>query len=87
MTFNEHGDAMLEIAREAQAEIFDAQRIERGGGESPKPFSSTPADRGPEARDLALSITHLEDALTRYNSSRYRRKGTWGRADPDATPP
>lgn len=36
-----------------------------------------------EARDLAIAITALEDALTRYNSSRYRSKGTWKRADPD----
>lgn len=40
-------------------------------------------DAGMEARDLALSATHLEDALTRWNSSRYRRRGSWGRADPD----
>ena len=37
-----------------------------------------------EGRDLSLAVTHLEDALTRYNSSRYRRAGTWKRADPDA---
>jgi len=35
------------------------------------------------ARDLALAKTHLEDALTRYNSAQYRAKGTWKRADPD----
>lgn len=38
------------------------------------------ADAG---RDLALAKTHLEDALTRYNSARYRMGGTWKRADPD----
>ena len=36
-----------------------------------------------EARDLALVRTHLEDALTRYNSACYRRLGIWQRADPD----
>ena len=34
-------------------------------------------------RDLALARTHLEDALTRYNSAQYHRRGTWKRADPD----
>ena len=38
---------------------------------------------GAVARDLSLAITHLEDALTRYNSSRYRERGTWRRDDPD----
>jgi hypothetical protein len=38
---------------------------------------------GAVLRDLALAATHLEDALTRYNSAQYRRKGTWNRADPD----
>lgn len=42
------------------------------------------ASSGDEARDLSLSITHLEDAMTRYNSSRYRNQRTWKRADPDA---
>lgn len=36
------------------------------------------------ARDLSLAITHLEDALTRYNSACYRIDGTWKRRDPDA---
>lgn len=40
---------------------------------------------GDEGRDLSIAITHLEDALTRYNSSRYRRFGMWKRADPDRT--
>lgn len=35
------------------------------------------------AREFALSITHLEDALTRYNSARYRQEGDWHRNDPD----
>jgi hypothetical protein len=39
--------------------------------------------RSEAGRDLALSRTHLEDALTRYNSAQYRKKGTWKRADPD----
>jgi hypothetical protein len=43
----------------------------------------TAATTQPEARDLSLSITHLEDARTRYNSSRYRRKGAWQIHDPD----
>lgn len=34
-------------------------------------------------RDLALSRTHLEDALTRFNSAQYRIKGTWVRSDPE----
>lgn len=34
-------------------------------------------------RDLALANTHLEDALTRYNSARYHALGTWQRRDPD----
>jgi hypothetical protein len=34
-------------------------------------------------RDLELSREHLEDALTRYNSARYRMNGTWGRQDSD----
>lgn len=38
---------------------------------------------GSVARDLALSRTHLEDALTRYNSAQYRIRGTWKRLDPD----
>ena len=42
-----------------------------------------PAVDADEARDLALVRTHLEDALTRYNSACYRRAGTWKRADPD----
>lgn len=40
-----------------------------------------------EARDLSIAITHLEDALTRYNSSRYRHRGTWKRVDPDMLDP
>ena len=31
--------------------------------------------------DLDLARTHLEDALTRFNSACYRIAGTWGRAD------
>lgn len=38
---------------------------------------------GGAARDLALANTHLEDALTRYNSACYRIAGTWKRADPE----
>lgn len=34
-------------------------------------------------RDLSIAITHLEDALTRYNSACYRMAGTWKRADPE----
>lgn len=34
-------------------------------------------------RDLELARCHLEDALTRYNSARYRMNGTWGRQDSD----
>lgn len=41
------------------------------------------AESPEEARDLSIAITHLEDALTRYNSARYRRAGTWQRAEPD----
>ena len=37
-----------------------------------------------EGRDLSLAITYLEEALSRYNSSRYRAMGVWKRADPDA---
>lgn len=39
---------------------------------------------GAAKRDLALSATHLEDALMRYNSACYRVLGTWKRADPEA---
>lgn len=35
------------------------------------------------ARDFSVSITALEDAATRYNSGRYRERGTWVRSDPD----
>jgi hypothetical protein len=38
---------------------------------------------GDTARDLALARTHLEDALTRFNSAQYRLAGTWKRADPE----
>jgi hypothetical protein len=44
---------------------------------------SASAFDGPARRDLALARTHLEDALTRYNSACYRINGTWKRADPD----
>lgn len=63
MTFNQHGQAMLDIC------------------ETQIKSDETP---GPVARELALSRTHLEDALTRYNSAQYRKAGTWKRADPDA---
>lgn len=39
--------------------------------------------RSDAGRDLALSLTHLEDALTRFNSAQYRIAGTWKRADPE----
>lgn len=35
------------------------------------------------ARDLSIAITHIEDALTRYNSAQYRESGNWVRLDPD----
>ena len=38
---------------------------------------------GDAARDLSLSITHLEDALTRFNSALYRIQGMWVRRDPE----
>lgn len=43
-------------------------------------ISGYPSEAG---RDLAIAKTHIEDAQTRYNSARYRMKGTWKRADPD----
>jgi hypothetical protein len=43
----------------------------------------TAASSAEEGRDLSLCITHLEDARTRYNSSRYRRMGEWQIRDPD----
>lgn len=70
MTFNEHGTAMQSILDEARTECAS--------------LAATSLDHGAAARDLALSATHLEDALTRYNSARYRMKGIWKRADPDA---
>lgn len=63
-TFNDLGNAMLDIAREKRSKTSDP-------------------DVG---RDLSLSITSLEDALTRYNSAAYRLRGTWGRQDPDKLP-
>lgn len=39
---------------------------------------------GEVQRDLALARTHLEDALTRFNSAQYRIKGLWERRDPEA---
>ena len=37
---------------------------------------------GPEAaRDYSIAITHLEDALTRFNGAVYRDEGKWNRAD------
>lgn len=38
---------------------------------------------GTVKRELALSKTALEDALTRFNSACYRMAGTWKRADPE----
>lgn len=40
-------------------------------------------EAGDVLRDLALSRTHLEDALTRFNSAQYRLRGTWDRRDPE----
>lgn len=57
-----------ELGRQMQA-ILDLTRDEAG--------------QSGAGRDLALAATHLEDALTRYNSGRYRMLGTWKRADPD----
>ncbi len=43
----------------------------------------------PEAQDLEVfgdleqAKLHLDDALTRYNSARYRMAGMWDRADSD----
>ncbi len=39
--------------------------------------------RSDAAREFALARTALEDALTRYNSGRYRQLGVWKRVDPD----
>lgn len=68
MTYNEHGNAMLAIAGDKRNSC-DPQ--------------NDPAQMA-AARDLSLAITHLEDALTRYNSACYRLAGTWNRRDPDA---
>jgi hypothetical protein len=38
---------------------------------------------GDVKRDLALARTHLEDALTRFNSAQYRLLGIWNRRDPE----
>lgn len=38
---------------------------------------------GEAARWLSICITHLEDALTRYNGAQYHHKGTFKRDDPD----
>lgn len=35
----------------------------------------------PAGRDFALSITHLEDARSRFNSGVYRMKGTYAPSD------
>lgn len=42
---------------------------------------------GQAGRDFWLAKTHLEDALTRYNSGRYHENGTWVRRDPDFPDP
>lgn len=65
---DEDGRTFNELGAEMQA-ILDERRAEAGQSEA--------------GRDLALAATHLEDALTRYNSARYRMMGTWKRADPD----
>lgn len=41
-------------------------------------------DRSDAMRDGALTHTHLEDALMRYNSLCYRLNESWKRADPEA---
>lgn len=73
-TFNEHGNAMLQQAHQLRRDVFDG-----------KVASDAPANRDAAGRDLSIAITHLEDALTRYNSACYHLAGTWSRRDPDAS--
>ena len=79
LTFNEHIAAAIEIARERQTESSNRSRGEAALQQPPEIRDQHSA----AARDLALTITHLEDANTRYNSARYHQMGTWKRADPD----
>lgn len=77
LTFNDHVNAAIDIARVARGESRLMSR---------DPLTVAPevgAMHNDAARDLSLSITNLEDALTRYNSARYRQAGMWDRADSD----
>lgn len=67
-----HSPATFNMLGNAMQEMAEQQRNQ--------------ASDGAVGRDLSIAITHLEDAMTRYNSAQYRRKGVWKRADPDATP-
>lgn len=79
LTFNEHIAAALAIAQEKKSESTACSRGEQALTLSPE----TRAEHDAAARDLALTITHLEDANTRYNSARYHQKLVWQRTDPD----
>ena len=71
LTFNE----LLALAGQRLTDKVD--RAENWMG------NTSVSDKVDTKRDCALVQTHLEDALTRYNSACYRLVGTWKRVDPD----
>lgn len=48
--------------------------------------TAAPADPA-AAREFSLAITHLEDAITRFNKGTYRRRGIFAVTDAERTGP